>query len=440
MRERVLLITPYELINRKKQGKEHSPEEIAALVDGVTDGSIPNYQVSAWLMAVWFQGMTVEETYQLTDRMRASGVSLDLSSLDGPTADKHSTGGVGDKVSLLLAPLAAEIGLYVPMLSGRGLGHTGGTLDKLQAIPGYRIDLQPDEFLSTVREVGCSITGQTEEIAPADRKLYRLRDVTATVDCIPLIVSSILSKKLAAGPEHLVIDLKCGSGAFMRDVESARRLADALISTGTRAGRKIRAVITDMDQPLGEAVGHALEVAESIDGLRGGGPAELRELTVELTAEMGSLANLGSLEELRDRCERALDDGSAWRRFVAMVHAQGGRMDEDDPHASLEIAPRQAPFIAERAGRVKSMDTEQIGLSLIDMGGGRRKQDDELDLGVGLRVKVRIGDEVEAGQPLMEIFARDESSAAVVRERLRRAVEISDEDVQPRPLILDRIG
>jgi len=434
------LITPYELIHKKKNGEEHTPEEIAALVAGVTDGSIPTYQVAAWLMAVWFQGMTTEETYQLTDRMRASGVCLDLSALDGPTADKHSTGGVGDKVSLLLAPLAAELGMYVPMLSGRGLGHTGGTLDKLQAIEGYRIDLQPEEFIATVQRVGCSITGQTDEITPADRKLYRLRDVTATVDCIPLIVSSILSKKLAAGPHHLVIDLKCGSGAFMRDLPSARRLADALISTGTRAGRKMKALITDMDQPLGLAVGHALEVEESIDGLRGGGPGDLRTLTVELTAEMGVLCGLGTLQDLRSRAERALDDGSAWRRFVSMVRAHGGNLDEDDPSPALTIAPEQAPLEAPHDGWVQSMDTEQIGLSLVDMGGGRRRQDDELDLSVGLKVVVKIGERVEKGQPLVRIFARDETAAGAARERLGRAIEVDGLEVEKRSLILERVG
>ena len=434
------MITPYELINKKKNGEEHTPEEIAALVDGVTDGSIPTYQLAAWLMAVWFKGMTVEETYQLTDRMRASGTCLDLSSLPGPTADKHSTGGVGDKVSLLLAPLAAELGLYVPMLSGRGLGHTGGTLDKLQSIPGYRIDLDSEEFLSTVARLGCSITGQTEQITPADRKLYRLRDVTATVDCIPLIVSSILSKKLAAGPENLIIDLKCGSGAFMRDLDSARRLAEALISTGTRAGRKIRAIISDMDQPLGVAVGHALEVEESIDGLLGKGPADLRALTVELTVEMGVLAGIGSREELMERCERSLDDGSAYRRFVAMVHAHEGKMEEDDPKACLTIAPEQKPLAAASGGWVKGMNAEQIGLSLIDLGGGRKTQDDELDLSAGLKVEVKIGDRVEKGQALVRIFARDAALASLARRRFQQAVTIGPEEVEHRPLILDRIG
>jgi len=264
----------YDLIDKKKRGGEHDPSEIDALVGGLVDGSIADFQLAAWLMAVWHRGMTTEETFLLTERMRDSGVRLDVSGLPGPTADKHSTGGVGDKISLLLAPLAASIGLYVPMLSGRGLGHTGGTIDKLESIEGYRTDLAPREMLKIVARVGCSITGQTREIAPADRRLYALRDVTATVDCIPLIVSSILSKKLAAGPHHLVIDLKCGSGAFMRELEQARALAGALLSTGRRAGLRMSALITDMGQPLGESVGHALEVREALEGLGtdGGAP------------------------------------------------------------------------------------------------------------------------------------------------------------------------
>ncbi len=431
--------TPYELISWKKQGKEHSPQQIAQLVDAITDRSIPEYQLAAWLMAVWFRGMSVEETYQLTECMSSSGIRLDLSALPGPTADKHSTGGVGDKVSLLLAPLAAELGLYVPMLSGRGLGHTGGTLDKLQAIPGYRIDLSPQEFLRIVGEVGCSITGQTKDIAPADRRLYHLRDVTATVDCVPLIVSSILSKKIAAGPKHLVIDLKCGSGAFMRDLKSARTLAKSLIETASRAGRSICALISDMGQPLGSSVGHALEAEEALEGLMGKGPAELRTLTIELTAAMGKLAGVGPIEELRQRCAQHLDDGTALQRFLRMVHAHGGAMDENDPSACLSIAPEFPPLLAPKSGWVQPMDAEQVGLSLVELGGARRRSDDELDLGVGLKVGVRVGDKVDEGQPLARIFARDESAAEACRQRLKDAMPVGDEECSPHPLIFERV-
>lgn len=433
-------MTPYELIARKKRGLQHSAQELDLLVSGVTDGSIPDYQVAAWLMAVWFRGMTAEETFLLTDRMRASGITLDLSSIPGPTADKHSTGGVGDKVSLLLAPLAAELGLFVPMLSGRGLGHTGGTLDKLLAIPGYRVDLAPAQLVAQVARVGCAISGQTAEIAPADRRLYHLRDVTASVDCVPLIVSSIMSKKLAAGPRHLVIDLKCGSGAFMREVDAARELAHALLATGRRAGRKMAVLVTDMGQPLGHAVGHALETREAIAAMQGGGPADLRALTIELVAEMAHLAELGSLESLRQRAARSLDDGTALQRFLRMVEAQEGQLDPRDPAAALAIAPELAPLTAPAAGHVGPMDAETIGLSLVELGGARVTQDAPLDLGVGLLVPVKTGDRVAAGQPLARLFARSEAAAARCRERLAAAIPVQTRPVAARPLVMERIG
>ncbi|HKK72294.1 MAG TPA: thymidine phosphorylase [Candidatus Krumholzibacteria bacterium] len=430
-------MNPYDLIDAKKRGRRHSREEIQGLVAAVTDGSIPDYQVSAWLMAVWFRGLDDEETTEFTLAMRDSGDVIDLDRLPGPTADKHSTGGVGDKISLLLAPLAAELGMQVPMLSGRGLGHTGGTLDKLTSIPGYRIDLSVDEMLDVVQRVGCSIVGQTERIAPADRRLYALRDVTATVDCVPLIVSSILSKKFAAGPRNLVIDLKCGSGAFMRTPDDARRLARMLVQVATRAGREASALITDMDQPLGEAVGHALEVEEAIAGLSGGGPSATRELTVELTTEMAVLAGLGTADDMRMRARAALDDGSALRRFVTMVEAQGGRLDPAAP--SLDVAPEQEPLRAERDGVVASFETEQVGWAVVDLGGGRRTHADDLDRGVGLRVVTHRGEPVERGTPLVRIFARDEETAALARARLARAITLAERADDGLPLIGERV-
>lgn len=430
-------MNPYDLIDAKKRGRRHSREEIQGLVAAVTDGSVPDYQVSAWLMAVWFRGLDDEETTEFTLAMRDSGDVIDLDRLPGPTADKHSTGGVGDKISLLLAPLAAELGMQVPMLSGRGLGHTGGTLDKLTSIPGYRIDLSVDEMLDVVQRVGCSIVGQTERIAPADRRLYALRDVTATVDCVPLIVSSILSKKFAAGPRNLVIDLKCGSGAFMRTPDDARRLARMLVQVATRAGREASALITDMDQPLGEAVGHALEVEEAIAGLSGGGPSATRELTVELTTEMAVLAGLGTADDMRMRARAALDDGSALRRFVTMVEAQGGRLDPAAP--SLDVAPEQEPLRAERDGVVASFETEQVGWAVVDLGGGRRTHADDLDRGVGLRVVTHRGEPVERGTPLVRIFARDEETAALARARLARAITLAERADDGLPLIGERV-
>jgi pyrimidine-nucleoside phosphorylase len=432
-------MTPYELIAKKKRGGEHTAIELDLLVRGVVDGSIPDYQISAWLMAVWFRGMTAQETYLLTERMQASGISLDLSSLPGPTADKHSTGGVGDKVSLLLAPLAAELGLYVPMLSGRGLGHTGGTLDKLSAIPGFRLDLRPDELVAQVRGIGCAISGQTAEIAPADRRLYHLRDVTASVDCIPLIVSSIMSKKLAAGPQHIVIDLKCGSGAFMRDLAQARALGQALLATGRRAGRRMAVLITDMGQPLGHAVGHALEVREAMEGLRGGGPEDLRTLTIELVAEMGTLAGLGDPVQLRQQAAAALDDGRAWTRFLRMVQAQGGRLPAEDPER-LPIAAEQEPLLAGTDGWVGPMDCEAIGGSLVELGGARLRSTDSLDLAVGLLVPVKTGQPVRRGEALARVFGRAPDQAERCRRRLADAIPVYGAPVASVALVQDRLA
>jgi pyrimidine-nucleoside phosphorylase len=380
--------------------------------------------------------MTEEETYELTAAMCASGERLEWDLQGRPTADKHSTGGVGDKISVVLAPLAAEIGMAVPMLSGRGLGHTGGTLDKLESIPGYRIDLSTDEMKAQLDVVGCFISGQTARLAPADRRLYHLRDVTATVDCVPLIVSSIMSKKLAAGPRHLVIDLKCGSGAFMRSLDDARILARALVGTGRRAGRAMSTIVTDMDQPLGRAVGHALEVAESVECLQGGGPPEVRELSLELVAEMGALAGLGSRAELRGRSERALDAGSAYERFVAMVRAQGGRLEAD----RLDIAPVACALLAERDGWLAGTDAAAIGIALSEIRAARVKQDDRLDLSGGIEMLVRIGDRIERGQEIARIRTRDGEGAEACRQRLARALVVSEEEVQARPLVLERLG
>jgi len=432
-------VTPYELIQQKKEGREHSAQELEFLVKGATDGGIPDYQLTAWLMAVCFKGMSEEETYLLTDAMRSSGEQLDHSTISMPTADKHSTGGVGDKVSLVLAPLAAELGLAVPMLSGRGLGHTGGTLDKLESIPGYRIDRSAAEIRAQLESVGCSISGQTQNLVPADRRLYHLRDVTATVDSIPLIVSSIMSKKLAAGPEHLVIDLKCGSGAFMRDIEGARELAAALVSTGRRAGRKMSALITDMSQPLGRAIGHAVEVRECIDCLRGEGPPTLRELSIELVVAMASLAGLGDEDDLRRRCHDALDESRALDRFLSMVRAQGGKLDVDDLQGSLPLAPTREPLRAKSDGYLGATDAAAIGLSLTEIDGARRSHDDQLDLSAGLEMLVRVGDRVGAGQELVRIHAQDAGAATRCRERLATAVKISKEAVDPVPLILERV-
>jgi pyrimidine-nucleoside phosphorylase len=402
----------------------------------VTDGSVPDYQLAAWLMAVWHRGLTPEEVLWMTTAMRDSGAVLQHDVELEPTADKHSTGGVGDKASLIVAPLAAELGMCVPMISGRGLGHTGGTLDKLQAIPGYRVDLSADEFNRVLRDIGCSIIGQTAEIAPADRRLYALRDVTGTVDCVGLIVSSILSKKLAAGPRNLVIDLKCGSGAFMPDRESARELARALNATGRAAGLNMSSLLTDMDQPLGSAIGHALEVREALECLGGGGPADLRELAVELVVEMGRLAGLGKAGDLRARCCRSLDDGSSAARFRRMVDAHSGSADFAD---ALVIEDELAPVVADRDGTVVAIGTDELGRAVIELGGGRLEHTGVIDLAVGLESLVRLGDEVEEGQPLVRIHSSDSTRADRARTRIAAAIDLGADGQTVDSVVLERV-
>jgi pyrimidine-nucleoside phosphorylase len=332
--------------------------------------------------------------------------------------------------------MAAELGLCVPMLSGRGLGHTGGTLDKLQSIPGYRVDLDAAEFTAVLEDVGCSIIGQTSDITPADRRLYALRDVTGTVDCEGLIVSSILSKKLAAGPQSLVIDLKCGSGAFMRDPDDARALARALIRTGRSAGLEVAAIVTDMNQPLGRAIGNAVEVSEALECACGGGPEDLRELSIELVAEMGRLAGVASGDEMRTRCVEALANGSVEQRLRRMVVAQGGAEDFEN---ALPQAPEQAPATASRPGYVTRIQTDEIGRALIDLGGGRLEHTDSIDPAAGLHALVRLGAPVEEGQPLFRIEVGDADRASRARQRIERAVEIGEEAPDTGPVILERL-
>nr|MEE4269387.1 thymidine phosphorylase [Candidatus Krumholzibacteria bacterium] len=433
-----------EIIEAKKQGLELSSEQIHHVVTGFTGETFPVYQMSAFLMAVWFRGMTPQETAALTGAMLESGEQLDTSGLGGPTADKHSTGGVGDKVSLLLAPLAAACGLKVPMLSGRGLGHTGGTLDKLEAIPGYRIHLDNSEFLEIVRDKGCAIMGQSGSIAPADGKIYALRDVTATVDCVPLITGSIMSKKLAAGPQTIVIDLKTGSGAFMRGLDQARELAAALVATGRSYGRKMSVVFSDMDQPLGVAVGHANETIEAFAALRPGGrvtgPRDLVDLTVDLTAEMVRVSGVRP-----DRAgayalvEEVWDSGAAFQAMLEWVAAQGGRLEPEREDFGLAVAPVAMEVKVERAGWLAGIDARQVGLALADMGGARRKVEDPLDLSCGIAFLSAIGDHLEAGAPLAVISCDRADQAVLAASRILKAVSIREDEVPPRPLIIDRV-
>ncbi len=430
-----------EIIEIKKRGRELLPGQITALVEGFTRDAVPAYQMAAFLMAVWFRGMTERETAVLTDSMLRSGAQLDTSDLGGPTADKHSTGGVGDKVSLLLAPLAAACGLRVPMLSGRGLGHTGGTLDKLEAIPGYRIHLSNDEFLAVARDVGCAIMGQSGDIAPADGRIYALRDVTGTVDCVPLITASIMSKKLAAGPQTIVIDLKCGTGAFMTDLEQAERLATALAAVATAHARRLAVRITDMSQPLGVAIGHATETREAFAALRPGGrvtaPPDLVEITELLVATMVATAGIEP-DEARARAlvRTAWDDGSGWDHLERWIAAQGGRLDPDREDLGLEIAPVTAMLEAPRAGWLAVTDARGIGLALADLGGARLRVEDAIDHAAGIDWLIRTGDRVEPGMPLARLRGGDAASRERALRRLSGCIVIGEQTPPARPLVL----
>lgn len=410
-------MNPVVTIAKKRDGGELSRAEIAEFIGGFATERIPDYQMAALAMAIYLRGMTTAETAALTDEMLGSGKVLQWADDGRPVVDKHSTGGVGDKTSLILAPLLACCDLRVPMLSGRGLGATGGTLDKLEAIPGYRTNLEMDEIGRVVERVGCVITGASKELAPADRKLYALRDVTATVPSIPLITASIMSKKLAEGLNALVLDVKWGSGAFMKSAHDARALANSLVSTGERMNVKTVAHVTDMNQPLGRMCGNALEVNESIETLQGKGPADLWEVTELLAVELLLLtkraANQAAAKEL---IKGHISSGRALQKFVEMVAAQGG--DLDQPRA---LAP-SSEVLSECAGVVTAMNTEQLGLAIIELGGGRKVLSDKIDFSTGLEMLVRIGERVERGQPLVRMFASDkqrELAAKMVREAIR---------------------
>ncbi len=418
---------PQELIRKKRDGVELTAAELGHFVAGVTDGSIPDYQVAAMLMAVYFRSMTSGELAAWADAMLHSGDVLDLSSIDVPKVDKHSTGGVGDKISIPLAPAVAVCGVAVPMVSGRGLGHTGGTLDKLESIPGFRVNLDTDTFIAQVRDLGCCLIGQTDRIAPADRRLYALRDVTATVESIPLIASSIMSKKLAEGIDALVLDCKVGRGAFMKTRKDARALAEAIRVIGTAAGKRVSVLITAMDAPIGRTVGNALEIRESISTLRGQGPADTRELTVRLGGEMLHVAGLCDEAQGRVRIAEALDNGSALRRFGQIVEAQGGDARViDDPEAVLPSAKKREPINATDSGFIGGIQAREVGISALLLGAGRRRKEDGIDPAVGVELAVAVGDAVEAGQPLAYLCHND-SGVEAAKQRLLGAFELQAE-------------
>jgi thymidine phosphorylase len=436
---------PQEIIRRKRDGGALSEAEIGVFVRGLTDGSISEGQVAAFAMAVFFRGMAMDERVSLTRAMANSGRIIDWSgvNLRGPVLDKHSTGGVGDKVSLMLAPLVAACGGCVPMISGRGLGHTGGTLDKLDSIPGYRTAPDLDLFRRTVADAGCAIIGQTADLAPADRRLYAIRDVTATVESIPLITASILSKKLAAGLHGLVMDVKFGSGAFMVALEAARELAQSIAMVATGAGLPTTALLTDMNQVLGRTAGNALEVREAIDWLSGRArDPRLDQVTLALGAEMLMLGRLATdAEKARSRLIAARDSGAAAERFQRMVTALGGPADlVDQPEMRLPRAPVQRAAEASRGGIVARIDVRAIGLAVLALGGGRSRVEDRIDYGVGITDVPGIGERVEPGQPLGVIHARNDSEAARAAAALADAILITEGDVTPGPVLGQRIA
>lgn len=431
-------MTAYEVIHRKRGGGELSRGEIAFMVDGYLADRVADYQMAAFLMAVYFRGMSDSETEDLTRVMLESGISLDLSALDGPKIDKHSTGGVGDKLSLIVAPVAAAAGVLVPMISGRGLGHTGGTLDKLESIPGMRTDFAPAEFERLVGDVGMAIVGQSPKMAPADRRMYALRDVTATIECVPLIVGSILSKKLAAGLDALVLDVKVGRGAFMSDIDDARGLARSLLSTAGRLGLPASAVLTDMESPIGLAIGNALEVAESIEVLKGGGPADVRETSVELSARMLLLGGSAETpEEARDLAESTLDSGKALAVFSRFVEAQRGDPRVVDDPGLLPDAPVRREAVADSAGFVAAIDALEVGLASAGLGAGRATVGDDVDPSVGVVISAPLGAEVAPGQPLAVIHAASEADAERAAARVASAFRVEPSPAPAGGRVLD---
>jgi pyrimidine-nucleoside phosphorylase len=431
-----------DVIRKKRDGGELSRSEIESLVNAYTTGDIPDYQVSAWLMAVVLRGMTRAETAALTDAMLRSGEVLDLSSLSAKKVDKHSTGGVGDKTSLVLAPLAAAAGVAVPMISGRGLGHTGGTLDKLEAIPGFNVNLPVAQFRRVLESCGCAMIGQTAEIAPADRKLYALRDVTGTVESPYLICASIMSKKLAEGIDALVLDVKTGSGAFMKSEEDAAFLAELMVETGERMGKQVVALITDMDQPLGCMIGNALEVVEVVDVLRGEGPEDLRQLCLELAGWMLHLGGVcATVAEGKMRSEKLISSGKALEKFRKMVELQGGDPRVIDDPKKLPQAQHTMKISSPRGGYLASLQCEQIGTACVVLGGGRERKEDSVDPTVGIVLHQKVGDAISAGEPLATIYYNAETRAARARQLLVESYRIDDSPAhEKRPLIHRMIG
>ena len=428
----------YDLIEKKKQGRSLTEQELDWMIAGFTEGAIPDYQMAAFLMAVCFQGMSEQETTAMTLAMARSGEIADLSAIPGIKVDKHSTGGVGDKTTLIAAPMAAACGIPIAKMSGRGLGFTGGTVDKLESIPGYRTALPEEEFFDIVNEVGISLIGQSGELAVADKKIYALRDVTATVDSLPLIASSIMSKKIAAGADAILLDVKAGSGAFMKTEQDALALAQTMVDIGAGAGKRTAALITDMNQPLGRTAGNAIEVAEAVETLRGNGPADLTELCIHLAGNMLWLADKGELPDCLAMAKATLADGSAFQKLRAMVQRQGGDVSYLDHPEKLPCAPAYA-VQAEQDGFVAAMQTEEIGAVAGMLGAGRERKEDKVDPAAGIRFVKKIGEPVQRGETLAFLYTNRPDQVVQASERYRDAVRISSAPPAERRLILARV-
>lgn len=429
----------YDIIENKRNGKELTEEEIRFFVNGYTEGSIPDYQASAFCMAVYFKGMTEKETVILTDAMAKSGDTVDLSMFGNLSADKHSTGGVGDKTSLIVAPIVASLGGKVTKMSGRGLGHTGGTVDKLESIPGYKTTLTSDEFISQIEKVGMAVIGQSGNLTPADKKLYSLRDVTATVDSIPLITSSIMSKKIAAGSHNIVLDVKCGSGAFMKTPEDAEILAKEMVKIGKGCGRNMAALITDMDRPLGSAVGNSLEVIEAVKVLKGELDNDLKEVCVALATQMISLIYSVCENEAKEKVLDSLNSGKAFLKMKEWISAQGGNVDYIE---NTDIFPKTKytfDVLANDTGYISYMDTEKIGITSVILGAGRASKEDEIDLAAGLEIFKKTGDRVEKGERISTFYTNREDSIPDAEKIYNSAVIISKNRPENRPLIFKKV-
>ncbi len=428
------VIPAVELIERKRNGEELAAAELRDLVSAYVREEVPDYQMAAFCMAVWFRGLSSAETHALTEAMVASGETIDLSGLGRRVVDKHSTGGVGDKASLVIGPVVAACGVPFAKMSGRGLGHTGGTLDKLESIPGLEIELSHEDFVRQVREVGLAIIGQTADLVPADKRLYALRDVTATVDQVSLIASSIMSKKIAAGADAIVLDVKVGDGAFMKTLDAARELADAMVSLGREAGREVVCELTDMDQPLGHAVGNALEIREAVETLRGAGPPDLHELVLSAASHLLALSDLGvDADEGRRRAEEAIASGDAHAAYERWIRAQGGDPSLD----ALPVAPIVQDVPAPEGGFIQAIATTALGVASLHLGAGRATKDDEIDHAVGVVCTAKRGDRVARGEPLAVVHARDEAAAERAIGELTQCFRLGETAPEPRPIVLD---